>query len=601
MTRISLVLFCLISYGSFSQDAYYALAPCIGESQQTLIEKCESEKIEMLTKANSSGYIIVKANNVNQLDGFCYHAEVRRMDDKLCFNTKVLLVKSENPTPSIMSMYNLVPHRIIPNLYYSSLNVKNDAELLEVKLLLEKEPAINYVGFNQGFTITSTVNDPLYDRQWNIENTGTPLQGNGTPGADMSIDSAWTITTGSPTIKIAVLDSGVDTLHVDLINNLLPGFDGFATDSTDTQGFPTPNFSNDGHGTSCAGIIAAEGDNGIGIAGIAYDSKIIPVRVFFYMDYGPGIGIQAFTSTDALLSGAAYAWRIADADVISTSAGLSDLFIAALGIDTTLINNELTEAFNDARSGKGIAMFFSSGNDDIGGPLWPSNLPTTIAVGASTMCDERKSASDCSSENWGGNYGEGLDFIAPGVKITTTDMMGTFGYSTLDYTYSFNGTSASCPNAAAVAALILSVNPGLHAVDVHAIMNITADRVPNYVYDSITPHGTWNNEVGYGRVNAYAAVQLAQTYQSTAEVGVIDTDFSSVAYPNPSNGSFSINVGPKEDVWEVKLMNLQGQLVLDEKRSMSGIIQFDLEHAPGIYLLSVQNGENQALIKMVNK
>lgn len=596
----SFVFICTVAIHNFAISSYYAIAPCANQTQESIINECGLNNIKIVT-SNAAGFVIVEAYTSEQLNSFCFYSQVLQFGKHLSFNTPTILVKITEQSSQLIPKYHLENHSIIPDLYYLHSYAKNDYELFILKEKLLREPGIEHVTLNKVFTMEASVNDPLYDRQWAIENNGTAIQYNGTPGADMSVDSAWTITTGSANIKIAVLDSGVDTLHEDLAVNMLPGFDSFATDSTNTYGFPTPNYSSDGHGTCCAGIIAAVADNNLGIAGVAYDSRIIPIRIFYYVDYGAGIGIQATTSTDALLSGTAYAWRTADADVISTSAGLNSLSITALQIDTQLIDDELNEAFYNARNGKGAAMFCSSGNDNINDILWPANLSNTISVGASSMCDERKNPSDCSGESWGGNYGQSLDIMAPGVKISTTDMMGTSGYSSSNYSYTFNGTSASCPNAAAVGALILSVNSGLHAADVRAILNITADRVPNYIYDSISPYGTWNDEAGHGRVNAYAAVQLAQTYQSTASSNGELPEVSIAVFPNPTNGNIAVNFGSELREWELKITDIQGKIMLQSSLNTSGISHFKFNGAPGIYIVSLYNQEKHKLIRLVKK
>ena len=98
-------------------------------------------------------------------------------------------------------------------------------------------------------------------------------------------------------------------------------------------------------------------------------------------------------------------------------------------------------------------------------------------------------------KRWGSNYGNGLDVVAPGIEIPTTDINGS-------YDMHFFGTSAACPHVAGVAALMLSANPDLTAQEVHDIINATATKLPNY-------SGDWNSEVGYGLINAEAAVNKA--------------------------------------------------------------------------------------------
>ena len=600
MTRALPTLLFVITFSQFSFASLYSILPCPGATQQEVLDECQALQIKIISSSNNENFVLVNVTNESHLDNFCYYAKVRQLDQHLCFNTNILFVKVSNTSSSIIHENELKAHPSIPNLFYAYPNVRNDQELLIVKESLQLIDGVDYVGYNQVFTLNANVNDPLYPRQWAIENNGTPQQYNGTPGADMSVNIAWTTTTGSDQIRIAVLDSGVDTLHEDLSSNLLHGFDGFADSISDTHGHPTPNFSSDGHGTSCAGIIAAEGDNGLGIAGIAYGSKIIPVRIFYYLDYGTGIGIQATTNTNALLSGFAYAWRDLDADILSASAGLNGLFIQALGIDTTLVNAELQAAHIEARNWKGIPMFFSSGNDNSTEILWPANLPTTIAVGASSMCDERKSPSDCSGENWGGNYDLGLDIVAPGVKIATSDMMGASGFSTGNYTNTFNGTSASCPNAAGVAALILSINSNLYAEDIRAILNITAERVPGYVYDSLSIYGSWNTEMGHGRVNADSAITLAQTYQSSGGINETDDLFSFTVYPNPTTNEFTLKIQGNQ-TYELELLNIQGQVLLHKREVQSKDVIDLTELSSGVYFVRLHSKEASHDVRFIKK
>ena len=102
-----------------------------------------------------------------------------------------------------------------------------------------------------------STNDPLLPNQWSLNNTGSSAQFNGTPGADMNIFNAWGITSGSSTIKVAIIDEGVDLNHPDLVANLLPGYDAAGLGS---NGGPS---GNDAHGTACAGIVAAVGNNNV--------------------------------------------------------------------------------------------------------------------------------------------------------------------------------------------------------------------------------------------------------------------------------------------------------------------------------------------------
>jgi len=144
-------------------------------------------------------------------------------------------------------------------------------------------------------------NDPIYNQQWGLNNTGGLYNGN--TGSDIHINPAWNITSGAG-IKVAVIDMGVDLTHPDLVNNLLPGYDALG------QGTNGNQKGNDAHGTGCAGIIAAQANNNLGITGVAYNSKIIPIRV----------GQNGSLSTLSTANG--INWAVNDgADILSCSFG----------------------------------------------------------------------------------------------------------------------------------------------------------------------------------------------------------------------------------------------------------------------------------------
>ena len=340
-------------------------------------------------------------------------------------------------------------------------------------------------------------NDPLYSYQWEHNNTGSAIQYSGTPGADLKVQQAWTISTGAG-IKVAVIDEGVDISHADLSANMLQGFD--CLSGTANPGDGQPLGPARAHGTNCTGIIAAVANNNIGIAGIAPDSKIIPINLAAANGY--------FTDESNIAAGFDYAWQHG-ADVISNSWGG--------GTPSNIIDDAINRAVTFGRGGKGSVVLFASGNNNTG-IGYPASNSQVISVGGVNMCGQRKSPASvsCDGETWGASYGTGLDVVAPCVKIVSTDLSGSAGYNTAggaagDYYFKFNGTSSATPAASAVVALVLAANPGLTVSDVRSILENTCDKLPGYTYSSVSdqPNGTWNSETGHGRVNAFNAVQVA--------------------------------------------------------------------------------------------
>ena len=119
-----------------------------------------------------------------------------------------------------------------------------------------------------------------------------------------------------------------------------------------------------------------------------------------------------------------------------------------------------------------------------------------------------------SAENWwGASWGPDLDVVAPCLEIPTTDRLGGAGYDASDYTLFFNGTSAATPHVAGLAGLIISLNPALDNASVRSVIESTCDKISPalYAYANVgtKPSGTWNAEVGYGRVNAERALLAA--------------------------------------------------------------------------------------------
>lgn len=325
-------------------------------------------------------------------------------------------------------------------------------------------------------------NDALFNDQWNLNNTG---QFGGTYGIDIKYCSAKSISQGSNSVIVAIIDQGIELSHPDLnIYNM----------SYDTETGTSPSILHGNHGTACAGISGAITDNNIGISGIAPNCPLMSISNSL---------APTPDSRQKRADGINFAWSNG-ASVLSNSWSSSVMY--------SIIDDAISLALSSGRGGLGSVVVFSAGNENNSTVSYPARSnPEILAVGAMSYCGERKNPSSCDGEIWGSNYGSALDIVAPGVRISTTDLTGGAGYVSGNYFSMFNGTSAAAPHVAATAALILSVNPSLTQQQVANIIEQTGQKVGSYFYTNQTgrPNGTWNNEMGYGLLNTFAALTAA--------------------------------------------------------------------------------------------
>lgn len=351
----------------------------------------------------------------------------------------------------------------------------------ETGLFAISEPEFTHVA------LLDCVNDYYFANQWNLKNTGQ--YGASYSGIDINYCDAHAITTGDSSVIIGVYDLGVDLTHPD-INLYSFSYDANTHSSLST--IYTSANGNNYHGTACAGIIGAKTNNTIGDAGIAPDCPIM--------------SISFYNTTTTNIRDAFIVAANNGCSVISNSWSLSSPFAE--------VDAGISYALSQGRNGKGCVVVFSAGNNDRDSVNYPANSNDSIlVVGAMSPCGERCNPNSCDGEYWwGGNYGNKLDVVAPGVKIRTTDLVGEAGYTPSDYMAAFNGTSSACPHAAGIAGLILSVNPFLTQKEVVDIIESTAQKVGSYSYTSQSGrlNGTWNYQMGYGLVDAYAAVLAAK-------------------------------------------------------------------------------------------
>uniref|UniRef100_A0A832A4D0 Peptidase S8 n=1 Tax=Desulfacinum infernum TaxID=35837 RepID=A0A832A4D0_9BACT len=322
---------------------------------------------------------------------------------------------------------------------------------------LSKHPKIQFAEPDALIPPDDTIpNDPKYSSQWHL-----PL---------MKAPGAWDYTVGDGVI-VAVLDTGVDGTHPDLSGKLVPGWNMYDNNADTSDVY--------GHGTNVAGVVGAAANNALGVASLAWNAKIMPVRISQPDGY-------AYYSTIAsgLTWAADHGARIANISYMVTG------------------SSTVTSAANYFRQ-KGGVVFASAGNT--GALENIAENPSIVSVAATTSSDTRASWS---------SYGNFVDLSAPGSGILTTARGGNYA--------SVSGTSFSSPAAAAVGALLLSVNPTL-----------SPDLVERILEETAVDLGTagWDIYYGNGRVNAQAAVLAA------LQTGTVDTQAPTVRITAPAGGT----------------------------------------------------------------
>lgn len=328
------------------------------------------------------------------------------------------------------------------------------------------------------------VNDPLYPQMWNLQK--------------IHANEAWSITTGSHSILIGSIDTGVDYTHQDLPRDIINGHDFGDGDEDSMDHFP--------HGTQVAGIVQAVMNNNLGGTGIAPNSQILAVNVY---------GTHPFYSA------------VAQGIVYAADRGARVIYLEVQsypGLPCTAMPY-LQDAIDYARSKNAVLVSAAGNFDSDARIISPASCTGLIVVGATGHNDEREDYS---------NWGDPVDISAPAQDIITTGLNNT-------YDYYFNGTSAATPHVAATAALMLAVNPGLSPDQIERIIKDQGDYIQT------------DKAVGR-RLNVYRSVLAASTTATSTPTPTLAV----TATPTPVSADIDRNgcVGQADfEQWKDRFLN----------------------------------------------
>jgi thermitase len=424
-------------------------------------------------------------------------------------------------------------------------------------------------------SVSNIPNDNYFNRQWGLYNNGI-MSGIGTVKADADTDMelAWDIETGDPNLVIAVIDSGFRMTHPELAgriwNNPNDPVDGIDNDGNglidDYQGWDYTNNDNDptddhGHGTNCSGIVLAGANNGIGYAGVNWNSKLMVLKALNANNSG----------TFSAMTNSIYYAVDNGAKVISMSIG-GPSFSQAL-------KNAVDYAYSH-----NVVFVVCMMNYNNGVLYYPAALDNVIAVG-STNPDDTRTSPFFWDETSGSNFGNHIDVVAPGNYI-----YGLSSTSNTNYNSYWGGTSQATPLVAGVASLLLSKNP-----------NLTVDQIKNIIYSSADDLVGNPNEdtagfdiyMGHGRVNAFKALQ------QTLNVSDID-NVKGISIANPVGENLILKSEIALNDANISIYSFDGKLILNKNINLDkGLNKILLPVSKGNYILEINNHNYKKNFKIV--
>jgi len=372
-------------------------------------------------------------------------------------------------------------------------------------------------------------NDPLYSQQWHLNNSDASR-------THINVESVWGYGASGGIrgngINISIVDDGLETGHPDFVGNINTDLD-FDWNGNDSDPEPSPS---DNHGTACAGVAAARGNNNLGVSGVAPEAGLVGLRLI------------AASVTDAE-EGEAMTWENDEIFISSNSWGpddAGDLLTAPGALTLAAFESGVT----NGRGGLGTIFVWAGGNgrdaDDNSNYDGYSNSIYTIAVGA---------MDDAGGPAWYSEPGANVVVVAPSdggsEGITTTDLTGSAGSSSNDYANDFGGTSSATPKVSGVVALMLEANPQLGWRDVQEVLIRSAYQInPGSSGWSTNSAGlTFHHDFGSGLVDASAAVSLAQIWSPVpvGESTTVTRDNLSSSIPENTATGVELTFTPSGD------------------------------------------------------
>jgi thermitase len=416
---------------------------------------------------NKTRYLGIKLQSLNQGKLFRQKGE-RYVPDEVLVKFKPSL--SQTSIQVFVNAYQAKTIEKIQKYGIYKLKVAEHSSVEETVRIMEQNPDVQYVHPNYIVRITAVPkpNDTFFEYQYALFNEGQDIGIPGSPHgknrADIKALEAWDETKGTQEIVIAVIDTGIDFNHPDLTNKIAQNGYDFVNDDTD----PTDD---EGHGTFVASVAAAETNNGEGIAGVAWNCSILPIKA---------IGEDGTGDYFDLVDSVYYAIDNG-ADVINMSLGIP--------LSSGEIAPELELALQIAHS-NGIISVAAAGNasDSVEYPAAFDNY--CLAVAATDYNDARTTWS---------NFGPEVDVAAPGDRIVGCVPLWYWGEGSLPYAFG-NGTSASVPHVVGMVALIKSIKPWLTADNIMDIIRFSADDTNSSEYPGK------DEFIGYGRINMEKAL-----------------------------------------------------------------------------------------------